>query len=693
MDSQRAQAETPALPFSVKVTPLEKLDPLPDYLGGRYTGDFPPCGVKIGDEFWMIDRPAGTRTHRFKGTNIENAVMQPDGDAPPFPVERPYMLGGAMWYDEDGKRLYTAMHCETPGYPTVEVPNASHPTINRQIHLASSGDKGLSWRYEGPIVTRDVPERMRRGAEFSGLYWDGGDGDFMLYVDERGGYIYLFTSHYTWFKPGVRRPGLLRYRVARCAIRDKMAPGKWKRFYNGAWEEPGLGGKGSYVNGFRVIYNTALGKYLAFTYGSGLTVCRDLSKQDWGPIVPLGEDLWGGPRNETIGFHVVDEGKTNLFVAGKTMFLYTCFNQKFGGAYRIEVAPGMNTSPATGCLAPAFNPMGSQSHPWRIVSTESAQWYPLEPVFDSSDPIESRRTRRVGCLSAETVYAGDWRQENGELYYENAARTSDVKGASAGLVFRSDAIYWRVFKGPDAGKADVYLDGKLEKTVDCWAAAGTPFQFGFIKTGLDPKQEHTIKVVVRGEKNAAATGTAIRHLLFEYGAESYRASDCFSGVVGKHGWFNQEREPARETPYRNETRVTGPWYMNMRFEHPNWVRTDIWDQRGHGPEVGHFHMRPGPVCAAVRAWVAPHDGKVRIEGPIEIADTGGEAMVEILHRHAGAVSPLRARRKLEHGKAESPDFTVELAAGDVLYFVVEKSREQPTPADRVVWDPVVTYVD
>ena len=93
------------------------------------------------------------------------------------------------------------------------------------------------------------------------------------------------------------------------------------------------------------------------------------------------------------------------------------------------------------------------------------------------------------------------------------------------------------------------------------------------------------------------------------------------------------------------------------------------------------------------AWVAPHAGKARIEGPLEMAETGGEAMVEILHRHAGAVSPLWARRRLEHGKAESPDFTVELAAGDVVYFVAEKSRAKPEPADRVAWDPVVTYVE
>lgn len=68
--------------------------------------------------------------------------------------------------------------------------------------------------------------------------------------------------------------GHVRYRVARCAIADKMAPGKWKRFYNGKWEEPGLGGKASFVPAKYVMYNTYLKKYLSFNYGSGISFCR-----------------------------------------------------------------------------------------------------------------------------------------------------------------------------------------------------------------------------------------------------------------------------------------------------------------------------------------------------------------------------------------------------------------------------------
>ena len=180
---------------------------------------------------------------RFKGTNIENLTRQPDGTAN-FPLRAPYILGG-VWYDEAEKRLY-AMHCEQDGYANM---------VLREIHLASSGDKGLTWKYEGRLLTRNDPAQpARSGPSFSGLSWDGGDGDHILYVDQRGGYIYLFTNHYLWPKTQAPAGGLLRHSVAQCAIRDKMAPGKWWKFYNGQWSQPGVGGKASYVNGYCVTY-------------------------------------------------------------------------------------------------------------------------------------------------------------------------------------------------------------------------------------------------------------------------------------------------------------------------------------------------------------------------------------------------------------------------------------------------------
>ena len=115
------------------------------------------------------------------------------------------------------------------------------------------------------------------------MYWDGGDGDFYTYVDARAGYLYLYTNHYTFPKTAVKAASFCRHHVARCAIGDKMAPGKWKKFYNGSWSEPGLGGKASWVDAYCVMYNTYLKKYISFNYGNSLSFCSDLSSRTGRP--------------------------------------------------------------------------------------------------------------------------------------------------------------------------------------------------------------------------------------------------------------------------------------------------------------------------------------------------------------------------------------------------------------------------
>ena len=87
---------------------------------------------------------------------------------------------------------------------------------------------------------------------------------------------------------------------------------------------------------------------------------------------------------------------------------------------------------------------------------------------------------------------------------------------------------------PDGGKANVYLDNQPPTTVD--SISGTPplsYQIAFIKTGLDPAKTHTIKIVVLGKKRPKSCGTSIRHVAFEYSAESYKASAGFCSIAGK----------------------------------------------------------------------------------------------------------------------------------------------------------------
>ena len=511
-----AHARDVTLPFSIKVTE-DKVSKMPDYMSDRnpIDMDFPYCPVMIEGEYWVIYKN-GYRgpVFRYKGTTIENAIRQPDGVVPAQmdalwedanKTKKKlgmYMLGG-MWYDASEKKLYAPLHVEVHGLS---------PNIMREISLASSTDKGLTWKYEGAIITSNAPESPRKGAaEFSGSYYDGGDGDYVLYADVRGGYIYLFTNHYTWPKVGVSSDGLIRHRVARCAIADKMAPGKWRKYYEGAWNQPGLGGKASYVNGYCVTYNSYLKKYLSFNYQSGISFCDDLSKQQWSPSLRVGS-FWGDNVGSK-GFWPTNEEKNDVLHSGKNFYVYSFWQKAEGRRFRVSLGqgvtrPDLGLTPATICTSPGYELR-------QAITMDPGQMYYYSPFVESSDPIEARQTRQVGCLGAETKYSGTWADAADRTYYEGKAKSSADSGASVELTFRGTDVYWRAVKGPDQGKADVFLDGVLQASVDCWAACPTVYQFAFIRQGLSRDRLHTIKVLVKNEKNPLATGTTIKHMLFE----------------------------------------------------------------------------------------------------------------------------------------------------------------------------------
>ena len=325
-------------------------------------------------------------------------------------------------------------------------------------------------------------------------------------------------------------PASCRHHVARCAISDKMAPGKWKKFYNGSWSEPGLGGKASWVNGYCVMYNTYLKKYISFNYDSSLSLCSDLSRQDWTPCIRVKERDWGS--NGLWGWWVTNADKTNIYVGRSNAVCVHVLDEGPGSLYKIDLGPGKSPL-RDGYYVGGYGCTRS--------STDPTTLYGYEPLFESADAIESRHTRRVPCTSPEITYSGAWTDEASDQYYEKGedphqekmAKASETANSSVQFAFQGAGIYWRALRAANCGKANVYLDNRLEETVDCYAESATPYQFAFVKTGLDPKVTHTIKIVVRGDKNSRSSGTAVKHIQFEYAAESYRASDGFSSVPGK----------------------------------------------------------------------------------------------------------------------------------------------------------------
>ena len=90
---------------------------------------------------------------------------------------------------------------------------------------------------------------------------------------------------------------------------------------------------------------------------------------------------------------------------------------------------------------------------------------------------------------------------------------------------------------------------------------------------------------------------------------------------------------------------------------------------------------------AVRTWVAPHAGTVRIEGQVSVATAE--------RRRCQRRDPARRRGDLadtnrEGSKPLSHDLTARVAAGEPICFIVSKNAA--AGGNALSRDPVVTYV-
>jgi hypothetical protein len=106
-----------------------------------------------------------------------------------------------------------------------------------------------------------------------------------------------------------------------------------------------------------------------------------------------------------------------------------------------------------------------------------------------------------------------WASHHASAASGGAFATIDDPGAAVRFQFRGTAIRWVTVRGPDQGRAAVYLDGKLHGTYDDYAAAR---MFGVTRaiTGLTDTV-HTIRIVVLGTSRPAATGSWVSGDRFE----------------------------------------------------------------------------------------------------------------------------------------------------------------------------------
>ena len=115
------------------------------------------------------------------------------------------------------------------------------------------------------------------------------------------------------------------------------------------------------------------------------------------------------------------------------------------------------------------------------------------------------------------TYGGNWstvanpRASGGT---EHEARTS---GAYVTFIFNGRYMKWFSTKGPNRGRAKVYLNGtEIDSSpIDLYAASLQPQQVVVWIDGLDTSRSHTLRVEVTGERNGSATDSIVGIDAFE----------------------------------------------------------------------------------------------------------------------------------------------------------------------------------
>lgn len=163
-----------------------------------------------------------------------NATYAPAGSSY---SQKNYCDLSSVWVDPDTGDWYGLVHNEFTPQPFGDGIHFD------AIDYAVSTDQGNTWTIKDHAITSPYSTNRGDTAAFPNQTYYYGDGDQRLFVDTASGYFYVYYGSRIVDKGGSW--GDFLEHVARAPISGKMAPNTWQKWYNGAWSEPGVGGRES----------------------------------------------------------------------------------------------------------------------------------------------------------------------------------------------------------------------------------------------------------------------------------------------------------------------------------------------------------------------------------------------------------------------------------------------------------------
>lgn len=161
---------------------------------------------------------------------------------------------------------------------------------------------------------------------------------------------------------------------------------------------------------------------------------------------------------------------------------------------------------------------------------------------------------KVDESSSDPVYSGTWTKRTNSGAYNGYDSYSSGTNNFVQLSFSGTSVKWIGSKGSNFGKADIYIDGVLDVSdLDCYSSTPREQQILYNKTGL-VAGKHTIKVVVKGTKNASSSDYNLVFDEFEYEAATStgwtRVDEGGSGVSYSGTWYSASDSNAFNGAYK-----------------------------------------------------------------------------------------------------------------------------------------------
>ncbi|TVZ90306.1 RICIN domain-containing protein [Streptomyces sp. BK340] len=209
-----------------------------DFYTGRDfdTAKFDKTLSKAADPANSADRNDDTTWRCNNSPTGREATYAPSGSGY---AQKNYCDLSGVWVDPDTGDWYGLVHNEFTPQPFGD---GLHYDA---IDYAVSTDRGRTWTIEDHVLTSPYSTRRGDSTAFPNQTYSYGDGDQRLYADTASGYFYVYYGSRIVDKKGGWKA--FYEHVARAPISAKMAPGSWRKWYDGSWSQPGTGGRESNI--------------------------------------------------------------------------------------------------------------------------------------------------------------------------------------------------------------------------------------------------------------------------------------------------------------------------------------------------------------------------------------------------------------------------------------------------------------